>query len=1241
MIKLTDEQRSVVDAKTSNILVSAAAGSGKTAVLVERILKKILSEEDPVDIDEILIVTFTNDAAAQMRDRIRRAIDDRLLKDPYNKRLQRESDRLSFANIMTLDSFCQHVVKRYFHQLDIDPGFGILDDTDKKLLLNRAITETIEEKHESGDAAFFQMLDAYSGSKDDAGIIELIAKIDDFSQSHPFPEEWIRDAVAKIEKIETEEDLLTSDFAQSEYEILRTLFESMCASFRNLSELCKRQDGPYFYGDGVTRDLAFCESAAGAKSLRDMILYAEDYYGGNTSIGRSKKDPAVDPELVNYVKNVRTELKALIDKSIKNYASEDYIKKMTANVRQCAGQLRGLCELTIACRKAYRALMDDQNAYDFQEIAHMTLQVLLKKEDGKIVYTDAARQYRRSFREIMVDEYQDSNLVQEMFLHAISREDEGQPNIFMVGDIKQSIYKFRMAKPELFMEKYETYSMDSDSLNRLIILNKNFRSRETILNGVNRVFRKIMQKPVGGVAYDEQAELKTGAEYKIRLTDEEAANEYILVHRNAVTDEQAALTGALVKRVKELTDPISGFQVQDGEGSHIAGYRDIAVLFKKSTGLMQPAIEALLAAGIPAYAADMKGYFDCTEVRNVLNFLKILDNPYSDIPFHAVLKSPMGGFTYEELALLSIYAKEQAKGGRTEYAMTLLRKLCAQEYVTEAMKTVRGKAEAFLMLYDSLKEKCSYLSVPELLTELYRESGYLSYVSMMPAGSIRERNLNVLVEKAKAFSRGVFTELNDFVRYIDDMKKYDVKADGTTSDAGNAIRFMTIHKSKGLEYPIVFVIDMEKEIAGLQDKSAVKLHAELGIGPMAIYPQYRYRTKSFPFEAVVNRNKIDEQGEALRLLYVAMTRAKEKLILLGGFLEKDWDKLIDTIPKAGEPLSFGAVKTAASYQKLLLPAILSEADDPKSVKKCNLMKEMSDEPDGSTSLKQCDEDGGCFVPQEIRAKEWTVRLTGAEGTAESAGEAFEERKEPVPAEMIEELREFFTFRYPFRTVTPPVKVSVSDLKKSAMEEYQTNANCVIVSWDEAEEKIPVPKFASLTEDGGVNPGAMRGTFYHRFLELHDYGLGDSEEELRTEAEKLAAEGYFPKELLEAVSFQKVSAFVRSEIGSRMKKAFLQGKLKREQAFVMSVPADAVSREYSAEESVLLQGIIDAMFEEEDGIVLLDYKTDRVGQEGGEELLKARYTAQLKYYAEAIARGTGKNVKESCIYSFALQKTIRL
>lgn len=1235
MIELTPAQQSVVDAKTTNILVSAAAGSGKTAVLVERIMKKICNAEDPVDIDEVLIVTFTKDAASQMRERIRKAIDARLADDPYNKHLQRQSDRLSYAPIMTLDSFCQSVVKRYFHQLDIDPGFAVMDNTDRSLLWNRAVTETIEAGLESGDPEFFRMTEAYNDKSNDESLIALVGTIDTFSQSSPFPEDWIRDSVRKITSIQTEEDLLNSDFADSEYRMYHGIFESLLGEAKELARLCEPPYGTYFYKNAVDKDLAFCTELAEAGSLREMILRAQVYYSEKNNIGRNNKDPNVDPTLVEQVKNRRAALKESFDR-LAPYAVEGCLSRLLESVKQSAGLLQTLCELVIACRKRFRQLMDEENAYDFSEISHMTLEILLKKEpDGSIGYTDAAMQYRRMYREIMVDEYQDSNLVQEMFLKAISKETEGRPNIFMVGDIKQSIYKFRMAKPELFMQKYDTYQEDVNSANRLIVLNKNFRSSKTILSGVNRVFRKFMIKPIGGVSYDEKAELKYGG------SDEEEGSpiEYLLINRDAVSDEDAAVPAALVRRVKELTDPITGFIVKDDNGGHVATYRDIAVLSRKSTGDMHPCIEALLAAGIPAYAASLRGYFECTEVKNVLNLLKILDNPYDDIPFHAVMNSPIGGFTYEELALLRIYAKEQAKGRHTDYMITLLRKLGDAEYVTKELETVRTKAQEFIRLYDSLKQKSRFLSVPELLTESYRVTGYLSYVALMPAGAVRERNLLALVEKAKAFAEGIYTELSDFVRYIDDMKRYRIESDKDAYDAGDAVRFMTIHGSKGLEYPIVFLIDLGKEFAGGKDSKLIAMNAELGIGSAAIYPDRRFRRKSFVYNTILDRNRLEDQGEGLRLLYVAMTRAKEKMILIGGYKEKEWDNAIAKLPAAGSTEDFLHIQKVKKYQDLLLPAILSEADNAADIVKSDFMR-----VPGAPADREGEEaeDTTVFKQRTIQAKEYTLRLIGQEvfETGSKAAEKADE-KEPVTEEMLREIRDFFTFDYPYPKNRVPVKVSVSDLKMSAMEEFASNTKHPgIISWEEHEEKIPVPKFAG-KEQAAVSPGALRGTYYHRFLELHDYGKGDSAEELQKEAGELADGGYVPADLIELLSFEKLSAFLRSEIGQRIKKAFKAGKLKREQAFVMDVPADSVSGEYDRNEKVLVQGIIDAMFEEEDGIVLLDYKTDRVSEEDGEQLLLNRYTVQLRYYAEAIARGTGKNVKESCIYSFALQKTIRL
>ena len=1210
MIKLTPEQQAVVDAPTADILVSAAAGSGKTAVLVERILKMVLRSEDPVDIDEILIVTFTNDAAAQMRDKIRRAIDDRLIKDPQNKRLQRQSERVSFASIMTLDSFCQSVVKRYFHCLNIDPNFRVLDDTDRNLLWSRAVMETIEAKHEEGDEAFFDMLEMYSGSKDDGKLIDLITELDNFSQSAPFPEEWITGAAERLLRIKTEEDLLNSDYALSEYDILRNMFGSFAASAERLYQLCVMPDGPAFYADGIANDFLFCTGMRDAASFGEMLKRISDYYGSNTRIGVKPKKTNVSQELSEYVMEKRKALKECFDKWVKQYASDDALPMITEKVRQCANPVKTLCDLTVLCRRAYRELMDAQNAYDFSEIAHMTLQILVEKTEDGYAYTDAAKQYRMAFREIMVDEYQDSNYVQEMFLQAVSGKEDGRPNIFMVGDVKQSIYKFRMAKPELFVEKYNRFRQEKDSPERLLILNRNFRSRATILEGINRVCRKIMQREIGGVTYDEKASLYPGAEYAVPFTEDEAAIEYLLIEKDRFPDPTEAMTAAIVRRVRELTDPVSGLRVSDGEGWHTARYGDIAILCKKSTALMFPVIDALLAAGIPAYAADLKGYFDCTEVRNVLNMLKILDNPYEDIPFQAVLKSPMGGFDYEDLALLAIYKREYAEDGRTDYTIDLLRRLAEAEFVTKAMRPVKKNAVRFLGLYDSLCAKCVYLSVPELLTGLYRETGYLSYVSLMPAGSVRERNLRVLVEKAKAFAGGTYTELSDFVRYIDDMKKYDIHAEGETADGGNAIRVMTIHKSKGLEYPVVFVPDMERRLAFGSENSVIRMHDELGLGPKAISVRGRYRSKSFAFQSVEHRNRIDDRGEALRLLYVAMTRAKEKLILVGSCTDREYEKICENLPEKGEKLGFDAVLSAESYQNLLLPAILSEAEERNS--------------------------------EVIRAEEWKLVRISEEATAGIA-EAGQEKEEKAPEEPdFSLLREFFSYRYPFQTDRIPVKVSVSALKKSAMEEYAANpSHPGIPEFTEQKEEIPVPRFAGGEQSEAVPAGAMRGTWYHRFLELHDYQKDDSPEALMEEAFEMVRSGVVPKEMPEALSFKKLSAFFRSDIGRRMKNAALSGNLKREQAFVMSVSADRVDGTFDPKETVLVQGIIDAMFEEEDGIVLLDYKTDRVDEMDGERILKARYEAQLKYYAEAISRGTGKNVKESCIYSFGLQKSIEL
>lgn len=1213
-VSLTSEQQSVVDAKTADILVAAAAGSGKTAVLVERILKKIMDEREPVNIDEFLIVTFTNDAATQMRDRIRRAIDERLTKEPENERLILQSERLNFASIMTLDSFCQSAVRRYFHVLNIDPGFRILDDTDRKMLWKKAMEETIEAWHEEGREDFFRLLEMYATKRSDQTLQNIVDEICRFADSSPFPEEWIEQSYSYLLSIQTEEDLLGSTYANSAYTFMMNTLPTHREQLIKLIRLAELPDGPVHYASVLREDLDLCEKMMASGSFSGIAKFLTDV---KFPAIPSKKGVFLNRE---YIKDSRNAILDVWKAWKKQYFSMSFPDQLSI-LQNAAASMKTLGELCIASRQRYEAFMKEENAYDFASVEHMTLKLFLTKdEDGNIGYSEVSKQYRSLYKEIMVDEYQDSNLVQELFLKAVSSGEEGKPNMFMVGDIKQSIYKFRLARPELFMEKFDSFLKEADAKQRLILLTANFRSRESVIEGINQVFRMIMHKELGGVEYDTDAELHYRAGYQHTLSEEEATNEVLIVPKE---EDMDAGIHAIINRIKELTDPIHGFPVTEKDHTRIAGYGDIAIICRTMTKLAYPLIEALMDAGIPAYAAKMTGYFSTSEVRNVLNLIRVLDNPLQDIPFAAALQSPIGGFDYNDLSMLRILAAELAGGGKTDYLYQVLLKLRDMEYVKECYYGIREKGNAFLDLLAYLRKKKLYLSVPQLITELYRVTGYLSYVSVMPAGIVRERNLNMLVEKAKAFAGGLNTELSDFVRYIDDMIRYDANPEPELSENGNAVRVMTIHKSKGLEFPIVFLIDADREMNSPARNVPVKCHSDLGFGPKSLYPETRQSFRTFARDVIEERIKDDEKGEALRLLYVAMTRAKEKLIVVAEETAKSFSDYLVNIPSPGASLGYERVSHAKTYMDLIMPCILSELPQ-------------------ETVARITPIDHAIWVHFEpVQGGFWRIIQTkkAEEVRAGSVAEAMEGSE----TDGYDELEKYFTYSYPFNRNNTPVKVSVSALKHSAMEEYAINHDHPAVLIEHAEENpAPVPTFIDPDAKSLATPaGAIRGTMYHRILELHDYKRDGSEADSREEALALLQKGYVPEEMLSSVSFDKLSNFYCSELGLRMKKAFLAGKLKREQPFVMRVSAATVSKDYDPEETVLVQGIIDAFFEEDGEYVLLDYKTDRVPVGDDGSFLINRYKTQLDYYAKAIERGTGILVKEIYIYSFALQKIVRL
>ncbi len=1223
-VNYTPEQRRVIDAPTGNILVSAAAGSGKTAVLVERILSMITRPEDPLEIDEILVVTFTNNAAAQMRERIRNSIEERLEAEPENVHLQRQARNIAFANIMTIDAFCQALVKRYFYMLDIDPGFRIADEIERRLLWQETVNEVLERHLEEGEASFLALLERYGGSRGDRQIETYIEGLHRFADSAPWPEKWLREAVQTF-RIADAEQLKNASYLRELTEYANRELEDAERIYKKAELLCMEEDGPKAYVEAIQADQAWIVCLLRENDYdRRRGLFVQYEYPRLSG----RKQEGVSETKKTLVKELRDKGKKLLTELYKKYYSVD-LDRHIEQLSQCAEPMQRLVELTIACNERMLQRQKEENAYGFSDIEHMALRLLLDDTEDGPLPTEVARQYRKQFREIMIDEYQDSNQIQDLLLHSLSTEEEGRPNVFMVGDVKQSIYKFRMAKPELFLEKYQSFTENPAKGTRMD-LGFNFRSHASVLRAVNQVFERIMQPSVGGILYDETAKLHFP---KAEEEDDLRRNEFLLCvgteeseEGELLSEKEQTVIGAVEKYIRRMTDERNGYMTGAGDAKRPLRYGDIVILVRAMTGIAYPLIDALKARGIPTKASSMTGYFESREVQNVLNLLRILENPLQDVPFTAVLRSQIGGFVEEDLAQLRIFAQDHAKEGRTAYGYELLCALRSLSPCTEALQPLKDKAVVFLTCFEYLRECSMHLPVSELLEEIYRTTGCAAIASAMPTGAVREKNLRMLVRKAKQFAKGKETSLHDFVSYIDRMISYEVSMmdDGSDSEE-QAVRVMTIHASKGLEFPAVILVDTERRFNLRDANESIVMHEELGIGPDVIDPVRRTKTAT-PVKLLIGRRKrLEMLGEELRVLYVAMTRAKDYLAVTGyvGDVSK-LNKL--ALPYIGteEPLSFSDIGNASSYLSWLLAAIFGMCE--------------------STAY----EEWLASDMRELLLGDWTVsvsKLTDAYFQENSVHSTEQSMEGPVKKELFEEymrvLENYHAFCYPYRDENPPpVKVSVSELKHAAMEEREEDMGVRLGFVQEQEREEPIPAFVQ--EKKPEPSGTDRGTLYHRVLELHDYALPLTEAACREELKQMADRRQIAETDVAMLSVSKLVAFYASPIGLRMQAAEKRGQLHREQAFVMRVPATRVNKEYRVEDTVLVQGIMDAFFVEEGEIVLLDYKTDHIENANNPEaVLAERYREQLSLYAEAIERGTGLKVKEKLIYSFGLQKEILL
>lgn len=1198
----TKEQQKVIDLRDRNILVSAAAGSGKTAVLVERIITMLTADKNPVDVDQLLIVTFTEAAAAEMKERIRAAIDKKLNEDPENEHLKQQETLIHNAQITTIHSFCLSVIRDHFHAIDIDPGFRIGEEGELKLLRHDVLEEVLEERYARASQRFLDFSSAYGGGRSDKKLEELILKIYEFSRSYPDADKWLKDCVEAY-RVTNEEELEDSIYVRCILENVTRYLADVKELLKQGLTICREADGPAAYESTLLLDQQMMERICEADTFAKLVDVMQKVSWSRLAANRDK---SVSEEKVARVKAIREEVKGLVGDVASQYFYQD-MEGILEDMARCLPAMEELAELVQAFADKFEEKKRNQNVIDFSDMEQYALRILTKKTEDGFAPSDVAREYRQQFREIMIDEYQDSNLIQETILTSISTVSEGRYNIFMVGDVKQSIYRFRLSRPELFMEKFDAYDTEDGERQR-IDLHKNFRSRREVLDSCNYIFRQIMTRELGGITYDDKSALYVGADYK---EGKDLETEVIVIDSGeegyeALTDGEAVSereleARAIAGKIRMLLEKQQVIDKKSGQFRPVR-YSDIVILTRSVKGFADIFTEVLNREGIPTYAGTREGYFAAQEIGVLLDYLRVLDNRQQDIPLAAVLLSQFAGLTKEEIAVIRSEFRE----------VPFYQAVAAYQEEGDEIR-IRSKLEKCLGLMDEFREIVPYTPMHELLLRILSDTGYGDFVAAMPGGAQRSANIEMLVSKARAFEAASYKGLFHFIRYIEQLKKYDVDYGEASieDEQSDTVRVMTIHKSKGLEFPIVFVAGMGKRFNMQDARSSVVLHARLGVGLDAVNLKDRTKSPSMIKKVIQREEALDSLGEELRVLYVALTRAKEKLIITGtcSNLDKRLPYYDMVRAQEREALTFGRLSKASTYWDWILPALMRLTPE---------------------------------IP--IRLERLTVEdIVGEEVAQEVAGRLARtvleqwDTEKTYNIEVKEAIVEQFGYHYPYSSGrTQKLKFTVSELKKRAylLENSDESEGLGEVLYEEPEVVPLIPDFLKEEEE---LTGALRGTAYHRLMELLDFS-GDYDEKKLTEAMvRYQKEGKLTREMADCIRPGDVLRFLESSAGKRMTACAKAGNLMKEQPFVLGVDAREIYPDEQEGELILVQGIIDVYFEEPDGLVVLDYKTDKIYC--AEELVE-KYHAQLDYYAKALEQMTQKKVKEKILYSFTLGEEIR-
>ena len=1205
----THEQQAAIDSRGQTLLLSAAAGSGKTAVLVERIIRRLLDKDDPVDITELLVVTFTKAAAAEMRERVGAALSH-VLADTGDAAVERQLALLPSAHISTLHSFCQDVIRKYFYTIDIDPHVTIAGEEELRLLRKGVLEAVFLSYYEDENKApfLYPLADMFGSDRGDDALMDTVSRMYDYSRSMPWPGQWLDDA-AEAYCVSDGASIDEMPWCDPIKTLVRTSVEEQLGRYEPIIAEMKRR--PAFTGP-------YADFAAEADGLRS-VLNRTDWDDIRRAVMAVefprlkglRKLSDEDKAFWEQCKAVRSDVK----KEIAEGLQEPYFSVSPAvwleGIKAMEPVMKGLVQLTADFAEAYSTAKKEKGWIDFSDLEHFCLQILLspQSEPNRPVPSAAAEELRQTYKEVLIDEYQDTNGVQELITSLISRRD----NRFMVGDIKQSIYRFRLADPTLFLEKYRAFSRNADAKQRCIDLGRNFRSAPNILDAVNEVFSRTMTEEAAGMGYGERERLYAGrtvpdderwvggpVELHIVDTarDDTAAEEETPERDMTAFEQECHVIAASIQQLKEQGKMAAR---KDGTLEPLA-YRHIVVLLRSMAGKADVLLRVLQDHGIPAYAEQNGGYFAAIEVQTVLALLRCIDNPEQDLAMAAVLRSPVAAMDEAELAELRLAGDKSLWQNLPVYAASL------------ADGEAKERLQRFCTSLQAWRTYSRRHGVAETLQELYRETGYYDYVGGMPGGAVRQANLQALYDRARQYEVSGFRGIFRYLRLIDKMKEdgLDLAPAKVLSEREDVVRVMSIHKSKGLEFPVVIAADMGKTFNRQDMHSLILFHNTLGIGLKQYDAQWRMTYPTLIWNGICAQIGWESTAEEERVLYVAMTRARDKLILTGhtSHLDRDWQRWRSQVNPA----------RARSYFDWILPIVAARPESESWL--------MGGEASWQSGLWQAtihrhvgaaapDAEGDADDPRLARLREGLPT-----GTA-------------VPLWMEQALT--WTYEYPEATETP-AKFSVSEIKRQynlryaeAIEE-ELPPSVLAAGFAEEEDTFgPIPPW--LSEQDGSAGSAWRGTVIHKVMQYIQIVPDITEEAIRRQMMTWRADGLFSEEELRLVFVPAIRRFCNSPLGRRMA---LSTDVRREYSFSVLLPGGGYLPSLESGERILVQGVIDCLFWQEGQWILVDYKTDHLPDE---EAFRRRYAVQLALYRQAASQVLGTSVDRVYIYSFHLNKEI--